>query len=87
MISYGSDLHPELPRLTPNSSASTESASEDTDIDPDVRVEADLQLLEYIKERAVTWEDLKNRPPLFPGVEGGTWQFSSAEQIIRGEWH
>ena len=36
--------------------------------------QADPQLVECIiikVERAVTWDDLKTRPPLFPGVEGG----------------
>ncbi len=101
------DLHPEVPELTPSSSArtvdgdlhpgglelsrssstTTLDASEDTGVDPDMDAQEDLQLLEYAKERAMTWDDLKTRPPLFPGQDGGTWQFSSAEQIIRGEWH
>lgn len=76
---YGISPPLELPQLTP-------SSSEDGDANPDLYAETDLQLLEYAKERAVTWEDLKNRQPLFPGEEGRTWQFSSAEQIIRGEW-
>jgi hypothetical protein len=74
-------FHLEMPGLTPSSSASTMDASEDAE------APTDPQLLEYIKERAVTWEDLKSRPPIFPGEDGGDWQFSSAEQIIRGEWH
>ena len=82
-----SDLHPEGVRLAPSSSTTTLDASEDTGVDPDMYAQADPQLLEYVKERAVTWDDLKTRPPLFPGVDGGDWQFSSAEQIIRGEWH
>lgn len=56
-------------------------APEDLDMEPD------MQLLVYAKERAVTWDDLKSRSPLFPGEEGGMWQFSSAEQVIRGECH
>ncbi len=75
-ISFGFDRHLGL-------SASTMDAPEDTEVDPDI---TDQQLLEYIKEPAVTWEDLKTRPPFFPGVGGGTWQFSCVEQIIRGEW-
>jgi len=63
-----------------------DSASEGTEVDPDWDVRPDPQLLEYVRERAVTWEDLKNRPLLFPGEGGGSWQFSSAEQVIRGEW-
>jgi len=86
VTSYGHD-HLEVPGLTPSSSGSTDGASEDTEVDPDLHAGTDLQLLEYVKERAMSWEDLKNRQPLFPGEEGGTWQFSSAEQIIRGEWH
>ncbi|KAF5376272.1 hypothetical protein D9615_008557 [Tricholomella constricta] len=81
------DLHPEVPGLTPSSSASTIGVSDDTEVDPDMYGGTDLQLLEYAKEPPMTWEDLKNRPPLFPGEEGGDWQFCSAEQIIRGEWH
>jgi len=46
----------------------------------------DPQLIEYTKEQAVTWEDLKTRPPLFPGEDGGIWQFSTAEEVIRS-WH
>jgi hypothetical protein len=68
----------ELPQLTPI--GSTDGPFEDLHMEPDI------QLLEYAKERAVTWDDLKNRLPLFPGEEGGIWQFSTAEQIIRGEW-
>ena len=82
-IPFGFDRHLEMPGLTPSSSASTLDAPEDTEIDTDI---TDPQLLEYIKERPVTWEDLKTRPLLFPGEDGGTWQFSSAEQIIRGQW-
>ena len=66
--------------------ASANGASEDPKTDPDLHPGTDPQLLEYVNERAMT-RDLKNRPPLFPGEEGGTWLFSSAEQIIRGEWH
>jgi hypothetical protein len=58
-------------------------ASEVIDVDSDIM---DPQLIEYTKERAVTWEDLKTRPPLFPGEGGGTWQFSNAEEVIRS-WH
>ena len=76
-----SSFHLEIPGLTPSSSANTMDASEDTE------TSTDPQLLEYSKERAVTWEDLKSRPPIYPGEGGGDWQFSSAEQIIRGEWH
>jgi hypothetical protein len=85
-MSYGFDLHPEVPGLTLGSSANTDPASEDIQVDPDLHAGTDLQLLAYMKERAMTWDDLKKRPPLFPGAEGGTYQFSCAEQIIRGEW-
>jgi hypothetical protein len=80
------DLHPEGVGLAPSLSTTTLDASKDT-VNPDMYAQADPQLLEYVKERAVTWDDLKTRPPLFPGEDGGDWQFSSAEQIIRGEWH
>lgn len=43
----------------------------------------DIQLLEYAKERSVTWEDLKNRPLLFGGEEVGPWRFASADDICR----
>jgi len=79
------DLHPEGVELAPSLSTTTLDASKDT-VDPDMYAQADPQLLEYVKERPVTWDDLKTRPPLFPGEDGGDWQFSSAEQIIRGEW-
>jgi hypothetical protein len=65
------DLHPEGVGLAPSSSTTTLDASEDTGIDPDMYSQADPQLLEYVKERAVTWDDLKTRPPLFPGDDGG----------------
>lgn len=81
------DLHPEALGLAPSLSTTTLDAPDDTGVDPDMDAQADPQLLEYVKERAVTWDDLKTRPPLFPGEDGGNWQFSSAEQIIRGEWH
>jgi len=68
------DLHPEGVQLAPSSSTTTLDASEDTGVDPDMYAQADPQLLEYVKERAVTWDDLKTRPPLFPGVDGGDWQ-------------
>jgi len=55
-------------------------APENTETHPDLM---DPQLIEYAKERAVTWEDVKTRPRLFPGVDGGTWQFSTAEEVIR----
>ena len=80
--SFGFGRHLEMPGLTPSSSAST-MASEDTETDPDLM---DPQLIEYTKEQAVTWEDLKTRPRLFPGEDGGTWQFSTAEEVIRS-WH
>jgi hypothetical protein len=66
-MSYGFDLHPEVLELTPSSSASTDGASGDTEVDPDLHAGTDPQLLKYVKERAMTWEDLRNRPPLFPG--------------------
>jgi hypothetical protein len=81
------DLHPEGLGLAPSLSTTMLDAPENTGVDPDMSAQADPQLLEYVKERAVTWDDLKTRPPLFPGEDGGNWQFSSAEQIIRGEWH
>jgi hypothetical protein len=79
--SYGSDLRPEAP-----SSASTDGASEDTEVDPELYDGTDVLLLEYAKERAISWNDLKNRQPLYPGEEGGTYRFASAEQIIRGDY-
>jgi hypothetical protein len=85
-VAYGFDFHSAVPGPTSSSFARTDGASEDTEADPDLHNETDLQLLEYAKERAMSWEDLKNRPPLFPGEEGGTWQFYCAEQIIRREW-
>jgi hypothetical protein len=48
------------------------------DASEDTEAPTDPQLLEYIKERAVTWEDLKSRPPIFPG----DWQFSSGRLAI-----
>jgi len=45
-------------------------APEDTDIDPDI---TDPQLLEYIKEQAVMWENL-NQAGYFPGR--GWWNLA-----------
>lgn len=54
------------------------------DADGDLYV--DTQLMEYAKERSVTWEELKNRPPLFGGVDVGPWRFASANDRCRRRW-
>jgi len=43
------DPHLEMPRLTPSSSASMDSASEGTEVDPDWDAGPDLQLLENVQ--------------------------------------
>jgi hypothetical protein len=77
---------PDVPGLTPSSSASTDLTSEAHEGGVDLYTGADMQSLEYAKEPAMTWEDLKTRPPLFGGEGAGTWRFASADQICHGEW-
>jgi hypothetical protein len=48
----------------------------------DLSAEAEARSIQYAKERSVTWEELRNRVPLFGGPDG-VWRFSSAEDIIR----
>jgi hypothetical protein len=67
------------------SSASTDDSSQTEDADVDLYAGADIQLMEYAKERSITWEDLKNRPPLFGGEEQGPWRFASADDICRSK--
>jgi hypothetical protein len=73
-----------IPGLTPSSLADVLSQTEDADIN--LYAGADIQLMEYAKERSITWEDLKNRPPLFGGEEQGPWHFASADDICRSKW-
>lgn len=73
---------------TPSSSVSTTSASsrsqsEDAGDDMDLHAGGDMQLMEYAKERSVTWEELKKRPPLFGGEAPGASRFASANDICR----
>jgi hypothetical protein len=72
-----------VPGFIPSSSASTNVSSQTEDADVDLHAGADVQSMEYAKERSITWEDLKNRPPLFGGEELGPWRFSSADDICR----
>lgn len=58
--------------LTPSSSASTDFLSQTEDSDVNLYAGADIQLMDYAKEREITWEDLKNRPLLFGGEEQGS---------------
>jgi hypothetical protein len=73
------------PNLTPSSSASTDISSQAEGPDLELYPERDLQLIEYAKERSMTWEDLNNRPPLFGGEEQGFWRFASADDICRSK--
>ena len=75
-----------MPGLTPSSLTSTDDLSQTEDTDVDLYAEADIQLTEYSKERSITWEDLKNRPPLFGDEEQGPWRFASADDICRSKW-
>jgi hypothetical protein len=75
-----------MPGLTPSSSASTDVLSQTEDADVDLYAGADIQSMEYAKERSITWEDLKNRPALFGGEEPGPWRFASADDICRSKW-
>ena len=68
-----------------SSSASTDDWSQTEGADVDLYAGADIQLAEYAKERSITWEDLKNRPPLFGSEELGLWRFSSADDICRSK--
>ena len=38
----------------------------------DLSVEAEAQMTQYAKEQLVTWEELRNRPPLYGGEAVGT---------------
>jgi hypothetical protein len=77
------------PILTPHSSFSTDIVSDDPltpyIFDNDAR-DVDALSQAYMKERAVTWDELKTRPLVSSSEGDGVWRFSSAEQIIRGEW-
>ncbi|KAM6503830.1 hypothetical protein JOM56_000773 [Amanita muscaria] len=68
--------------LTPSPSTSTDVSSQPEDADVDLYAGADIQLMEYAKERSVTWEDLKNRPPLFGGEEVGPWRFATIAPLF-----
>jgi len=75
-----------VPGLTPSSSTSTNISSQTEDAGSNLPPGADVQLMEYAKEPSVgTWEDLKNRPPLFGGEEQGPWRFASADDICRSK--
>jgi hypothetical protein len=71
-----------IPGLTPSSLASTDVSSQIEDADVNLYA---VGLMEYAKERSVTWEDLKNRPPLFGGQGQGSWRFASADDICRSK--
>jgi hypothetical protein len=71
-ISFANDV-------PPSSSASIDDSSQTEDTG------ADIQLAEYAKEPSITWEDLKNRPPVFGGMDQGPWRFASAEDICRSK--
>ena len=64
-------LHLEVPGLTPSSSTST--------VDADLHPEG----VRLAPSSSTTMLDASEDT----GVDGGDWQFSSAEQIICGEWH
>ncbi|KAF7974382.1 hypothetical protein HWV62_12360 [Athelia sp. TMB] len=64
-----------IPGLTPSSSTSTVDSSKMEGAD--LYAGADTQLVEYAKEKSTTWEDLKNRPPLFGGEELGLWRVAA----------
>ena len=38
----------------------------------DLSVEAEAQMMQYAKEQSVTWEELRNRPPLYGSEAVGT---------------
>jgi len=67
----------------PSTCTNVSPLAEHADVDP--YAGADLQLMEYVQERSITWEELKTRPPLFGGEEQGFWRFASAEDICRGK--
>jgi len=69
-----------MPGITP---AFTDVLSQTEDADVNLYARTDIELMEYAKEPSVTWEDLKNRPPLFGGEELGPWRFASADDICR----
>ena len=72
-----------MPGLSPTS-PSTHVSPQTGDADVDLYAGADSQLMAYAKERSITWEDLKTRPPLFGGEELGQWRFANADDICRG---
>jgi hypothetical protein len=74
-----------IPGLTLSSSTSTDVLSQTEDADDNLYAGADIQLMEYTKERSITWEDLKNRPALFGGEDQGPWRFASADDICRSK--
>jgi len=76
----------DVPGLTPSSSASTDISSTTSDtLEVDLYAGADPQSLEYAKEHAMTWEELRSRPPLFGGEEVGKYRFASVDEICRSK--
>jgi hypothetical protein len=78
----------DVPHLTPSSSTSTNVTSVSSDspeVDADFYIGADVKLLEYAREEAVTWEDLRTRPPLFGGEDVGKYRYASVDEICRSK--
>lgn len=69
----------------PSSSTPTDVSCQTEGPDLELYPERDFQLMEYAKERSITWEDLKTRPPLFGGEGQGFWRFASAEDVCRSK--
>jgi hypothetical protein len=76
---------PNVPGSTLSLSTSTNASSDASGFDQvDSAYEnADPQLLDYAREPAMSWENLKNRPPLFPGVQVDSGRFETAEDVCR----
>lgn len=76
-----------IPDLTPSSSTSTDITSQldDADLNRSAKPDSDIQLMEYMKEASVSWEELNNRPPLFGGEEVGLWRFASTDDVCRSK--
>jgi len=82
---FMSPVNESSPDLTLSSSTSTDISCQADRPDFQLYPENDSQLMEYVKERSITWEDLKTRPPLVGGEEQGFWRFSSAEDVCRSK--
>jgi len=80
--------HPpaDIPALIPSSSMSTITSDVESSPVCNEPQAHDAELEAYSKEPGVTWQDIKYRPRLTSGDVNSIWRFSTAEDIIRGEY-